>query len=135
MTPKITTHHLEKLAYVYLRQSTMAQVLHHSESTERQYDLRNDAQRAGWPLDAIRVFDNDLAQSARYGNAERSAFKNLMADVSVGQVGAIFVLEASRLARSCAEWHVLIEICALTDTLIVDQEGCYSPAIGDPKLP
>jgi excisionase family DNA binding protein len=116
------------MAYVYLRQSTMAQVYHHhQESTQRQYALKDRALELGWFPDQIRVLDADLGQSGAQMN-NRQDFKTLVADVSLEKVGAVFALEASRLSRSCSDWHRLLEICSLTGTLIVDADGCYDPA-------
>ena len=115
------------MAYVYLRQSTMAQVYHHQESTNRQYALKDRALELGWPAEQIRVLDSDLGQSGSQMN-NRQDFKTLVADVSLGKVGAVFALEASRLSRSCSDWHRLLEICALTSTLIIDADGCYDPS-------
>lgn len=127
MNSKIQIHHRQKMAYVYLRQSTMAQVHHHQESTQRQYALKDRALELGWPPEQIRVLDADLGQSGSQMN-HRQDFKTLVADVSLEKVGAVFALEASRLSRSCSDWHRLLEICSLTGTLIVDADGCYDPA-------
>jgi DNA invertase Pin-like site-specific DNA recombinase len=127
MSAKITDQHRQRMAYVYIRQSTMGQVLHHQESTERQYAFQDKAQSLGWSPAKIRVLDRDLGTSGTQ-TKKRSDFKTLVADVSLGQVGAVFALEASRLARSNTDWYRLIELCALTGTLIVDEDGCYDPA-------
>ncbi len=127
MTAKIQIHHRQKMACIYLRQSTMAQVYHHQESPHRQYALKDRALELGWPPDQIRVLDADLGQSGTQMN-NRQDFKTLVADVSLEKVGAVFALEASRLSRSCSDWHRLLEICSLTGTLIVDADGCYDPA-------
>ncbi len=124
---KIQNHHISKLAYIYLRQSTMGQVRFNQESTERQYGLQGKAQQMGWPQTAIKVLDGDLGISGTQAS-NREDFKMLVADVSMGKVGAVFVLEASRLSRSCSDWHRLLELCALTATLIIDEDGCYNPA-------
>ena len=124
MNPKITTQHLSKPAYIYIRQSTLAQVRHHQESTERQYALRDKALALGWSETAIRVLDRDLGQSGAQMTG-REDFKTLVADVSMGNVGAVFALEVSRLARSNLDWHRLLELCALTHTLVIDADGCY----------
>jgi DNA invertase Pin-like site-specific DNA recombinase len=126
MISKIQPYHLEKPAYVYIRQSTMGQVRHHQESTERQYALKNRAQELGWPAARVRVLDGDLGMSGAQ-SASREDFKTLVADVSMNKVGAVLALEASRLARSCTDWHRLLELCALTHTLILDEDGCYDP--------
>src|SRR6516164_4871932 len=127
MNPKITEQHRSKSAYVYLRQSTPGQVLHHQESTERQYALREKAQELGWSEASIRTLDGDLGKSGSQ-MAGREDFKTLVADVSMGQVGAVFALEASRLSRSDLDWHRLLELCALTQTLVIDEDGCYDPS-------
>jgi DNA invertase Pin-like site-specific DNA recombinase len=124
---KITSQHLLKKAYVYIRQSTMGQVLHHQESTSRQYALREKALHWGWNENQIRVLDRDLGQSGSQSH-KREDFRTLLADVSLGEVGAVLALEASRLARSNTDWHRLIELCSLTNTLLIDEDGCYDPA-------
>ena len=127
MSTKISETHLHKPAYIYLRQSTPGQVLHHRESTERQYALREKALALGWTQSMIRTLDRDLGQSGTQ-MAGRNDFKTLVADVSMGQVGAVFALEVSRLARSNLDWHRLLELCALTHTLVIDDDGQYDPA-------
>jgi DNA invertase Pin-like site-specific DNA recombinase len=127
MNPKITEHHRSKPAYIYLRQSTPGQVRHHRESTERQYALREKALELGWNQPAIRILDRDLGVSGAQTTG-REDFKTLVADVSMGQVGAVFALEVSRLARSNLDWHRLLELCAFTETLVIDEDGCYNPA-------
>jgi DNA invertase Pin-like site-specific DNA recombinase len=124
---KITPQHLSQKAYVYVRQSTLGQVLHHQESTQRQYALKDKALHLGWNDSQIRVLDRDLGQSGAQSQS-RKDFKTLLADVSLGEVGAVLALEASRLARSNADWHRLIELCSLTGTLILDEDGVYDPA-------
>jgi len=126
-TSKITQHHLTRKACVYIRQSTPGQVRFNQESTERQYNLMNKAQAFGWSQEQIRVLDGDLGQSGSAA-ANRTDFKILVGDVAMGQVGAIFSLEASRLARSNQDWHRLLELCAITNTLVIDEDGCYNPA-------
>lgn len=127
MSAHITQQHREKPAYIYVRQSTLAQVRHHQQSTERQYALREKALALGWNEPLIRTLDRDLGQSGAQ-SAQRQDFKTLVADVSMGQVGAVFALEVSRLARSNLDWHRLLELCALTRTLVIDEDGCYDPA-------
>ena len=127
MTAQITLSHRQKMAYVYVRQSTMEQVRHHQESTERQYALKDKAIALGWPTGRTRILDGDQAVSGSTTNG-RDDFKKLVADVSLGEVGAVFALEGSRLGRSNADWYRLIEICSLTGTLIIDEDGCYDPA-------
>lgn len=126
MVAKITEQSRQKLAYVYVRQSTLGQVRHHQESTQRQYALRKRALELGWPAEAIRTLDRDLGRSGAQMSG-REDFKLLVADVSMGQVGAVFALEASRLARSNLDWHRLLELCAFTHTLVVDEDGIYDP--------
>ena len=123
---KIADTHLQKIAYVYLRQSSMGQVRNHRESTERQYALQELARNLGWPTARIVVLDGDLGKSGTSTN-DREDFKTLVADVSLGKAGAVFAIEASRLARSNADWHRLIEICGITGTFIIDEDGCYDP--------
>jgi len=102
-------------------------VLHHQESTERQYALSAKAQELGWNEASIRTLDRDLGKSGA-SMTQREDFKTLVADVSMGQVGAVFALEASRLSRSDLDWHRLLELCALTKTLVIDEDGCYDPS-------
>jgi len=127
MNPKISEQQQSKPAYIYVRQSTLAQVRHHQESTERQYALRKKALELGWSETSIRILDRDLGVSGAHTTG-RADFKTLVADVSMGQVGAVFALEASRLARSNVDWHRLLELCALTRTLVIDEDGSYDPA-------
>lgn len=127
MNPKITEHHRSRPAYIYLRQSTPSQVRHHQESTERQYALREKALDLGWSESLIHTLDRDLGKTGTE-MAGREDFKTLVAEVSMGQVGAVFALEVSRLARSNLDWHRLLQLCALTETLVIDEDGCYDPA-------
>jgi len=127
METKIQQQHKAKFAYIYLRQSSMGQVWHNQESTERQYALQNKAHQLGWDESAIKILDGDLGISGSH-TSNREDFKILIADVSMGKVGAVFALEASRLSRSCTDWHRLLELCALTGTLIIDEDGCYNPS-------
>ena len=127
MTAKASSQQLQKTAYIYVRQSTMGQVRHHRESTERQYALKEKAMNLGWTENFVRVLDGDLGRSGA-SMVNRTDFKTIVTDVSLGKVGAVFALEASRLARSNADWHRLIEICGITGTLIVDEDGCYDPS-------
>ncbi len=124
---KITPQHLQKKAYVYVRQSTLGQVLHHQESTSRQYALKDKALSLGWNENQVRTLDRDLGKSGALSQS-REDFKTLLADVSLSEVGAVLALEASRLARSNTDWHRLIELCSLTGTLILDEDGVYDPA-------
>jgi DNA invertase Pin-like site-specific DNA recombinase len=130
---KITPEHLQRAAYLYIRQSTLRQVLENTESTQRQYALRRRAVVLGWPEDRIVVIDHDQGQSG--GSAsEREGFQQLVGDVGLGKAGLVMGLEVSRLARNCADWHRLLEICALTHTLILDEDGLYDPAHYNDRL-
>ena len=127
LNTKIADHHLARQACIYIRQSTMAQVRLNQESTERQYNLESQAKSIGCTPEQIRILDRDLAQSGQQ-TTKRDDFKTLVSDVALGKVGAIFSLEASRLARSNKDWHRLLELCAITKTLVFDGDGCYDPA-------
>jgi DNA invertase Pin-like site-specific DNA recombinase len=130
---KVTADHLRRDAYLYVRQSSLHQVLKHTESTKRQYGLRQRAVALGWPLDRVVVIDADQGQSAA-GTIERAGFQRLVGEVGMGRVGIVLGLEVSRLARSSTEWHRLLEICALTDTLILDEDGIYDPSHFNDRL-
>ena len=121
---KVTARHLARCAYLYVRQSTMRQVVENTESTERQYALRQRAIALGWPPDDVVVIDSDLGQSGASAT-DREGFQKLVAEVGMGRSGIVLGLEVSRLARNSADWHRLLEICALTDTLILDEDGIY----------
>ncbi len=123
---KVTTHHLQRKAYLYVRQSTLRQVFEHQESTKRQYALRAQAVALGWQEENIEVIDSDLGQSGA-SSADRKGFQKLVSEVGLGQVGVVMGLEVSRLARNNSDWHRLLEICAITDTLILDEDGLYDP--------
>ena len=127
MNPQIAEHHRSRPACIYLRQSTPGQVRHHRESTERQYALREKALELGWSESPIRTLDRDLGKTGTE-MAGRADFKTLVADISMGPVGAVFALEVSRLARSNLDWHRLLELGALTTTPGIDEDGCYDPA-------
>jgi len=124
MNDKITPQHLDRGAYVYVRQSSHHQVRHHHQGRQRQYDLAERARQLGF--DHVEVIDDDQGKTGS-GMVERTGFAKLLAAVCGGEVGAVFALEASRLARNNRDWHHLIDLCALTDTLIVDGEGVYDP--------
>lgn len=130
---KITASHLSRLAIVYLRQSSAAQVQNNRESTDRQYALAAKARDLGWPDDKILVIDEDLGISGS-GSAARSGFTRLTTEVALAQVGLVLGLEVSRLARNNADWHRLIELAGLTDTLIADADGLYHPALFNDRL-
>jgi DNA invertase Pin-like site-specific DNA recombinase len=127
MSLKIADQHLARQACIYIRQSTMGQVRFNQESTERQYNLTTKAESLGWKPEQIRILDRDLGQSGS-ATTNREDFKALVGEVAMGRVGAIFSLEASRLARSNQDWHRLLELCAITSTLVIDEDGCYNPA-------
>jgi len=133
MHQKVKATHLKRNAYLYIRQSTLRQVFENSESTKRQYALRQKAVALGWPEDRIIVLDSDLGQSGA-SSADREGFQRLVTEVSLGRAGIVLGLEVSRLARNSADWHRLLEICALTDTLILDEDGIYDPAHFNDRL-
>ena len=124
MNDKIRPVHLQRAAYVYIRQSTLHQVRNHLESQRRQYELRERAKELGF--NEVVVIDEDLGVSGS-GNRERRGFGRLLAAVCEGQVGAVLALEASRLARNNRDWHHLIDLCVITDTLVIDGDGIYDP--------
>jgi excisionase family DNA binding protein len=123
---KITEAHRRRRAVVYVRQSTPQQLERNHESRARQYALRERAIELGWPAAAVAVVDDDLGRSGAAADG-RLGFKELVAEVGLGHVGLVLALEVSRLARSSADWHQLLDLCALTGTLIADQDGIYSP--------
>ena len=131
---KIRTEHIERWAYVYVRQSDPAQVLEHQESTRRQYELKQRARQLGWPDERIVVIDDDLGQSASDASQVRRGFERLLAEVVVGRAGAVFSLEVSRLARRDSEGHHLVEIAALSDTLLIDEQNIYDSRLPDDRL-
>lgn len=134
MNPQhITPRHLQRLARLYVRQSTLQQVLEHTESTARQYALRERALALGWPPDQIIVLDQDLGHSGASA-VDRAGFQRLVAEVGLGKVGVVLGLEVSRLARNSSDWHHLLEICALTGTLILDEDGLYDPMTFNDRL-
>jgi DNA invertase Pin-like site-specific DNA recombinase/DNA-binding transcriptional regulator YiaG len=130
---KVTARHLKRDAYLYVRQSTLRQVVENTESTQRQYALRERAVALGWALEQVVVIDSDLGQSGASA-ADRAGFQRLVAEVGLGHVGIVLGLEVSRLARSSADWHHLLEICALTGTLILDEDGLYDPGHFNDRL-
>ena len=130
---KITDGHLQRLAIVYVRQSTQQQVLEHRESTARQYALADRAVALGWPRAAVQVIDEDQGHSGSSAEG-RSGFQRLLAEVSSDRVGLILGLEMSRLARSCKDWHALLELCAIYRTLLADADGLYDPAQYNDRL-
>jgi hypothetical protein len=130
---KLQGHHRERLAVVYVRQSTLQQVQDHQESTRLQYGLTSFAQQLGWPADRTLVIDDDLGKSGST-TAGRLGFQRLVTEVTLNHVGLILGLEMSRLARSNTDWHHLLEVCALFRTLIADQDGLYDPAQYNDRL-
>jgi hypothetical protein len=130
---KIQRTHCERLACVYVRQSTPDQMQHHQESTERQYHLRERALALGWPTSGVEIIDEDQGRSGRTA-AHRLGFQRLISQVSLGQVGLVLMLEASRLARNNSDWHYLIEICGLRGTLIADEGAVYDPRDPNDRL-
>ena len=130
---KVTASHLARDAYLYVRQSSMRQVIENTESATRQYALRQRAVALGWPLERIVVIDQDQAHSAASA-ADREGFQRLVAEVGMGKAGIVLGLEVSRLARNNADWHRLLEICGLCDTLILDEDGLYDPTDFNDRL-
>ena len=131
MSDKIANRHLERAAYVYVRQSTLQQVRNNLESSRRQYALKDRARALGF--NKVVVLDGDLGISGT-GSRERPGFGRLLAAVCNGEVGAVFALEASRLARNNRDWHHLIDLCVLTETLVVDAEGVYDPRLLNDRM-
>lgn len=123
---KIKAHHLSRTAYLYIRQSTIRQVQENTESTLRQYALREKLVSFGWDSQMIEVIDNDLGHSGKT-TLNRDGFKQLVANVANGMAGAVACIEASRLSRSSSDWGRLIEYCAMTDTVLIDADGVYNP--------
>ena len=130
---KVTADHLKRDAYLYVRQSTLRQVAENGESTQRQYALRHRAIAAGWPAERVRVIDRDLGKSGSTA-AARDGFQELVSEVALAKAGIVMGLEVSRLARNSADWHRLIELCALTATLILDEDGIYDPSNFNDRL-
>ncbi len=133
MVQQVTAHHLPRLACLYVRQSTLQQGLENTESTSRQSALRERARALGWADERIMVIDQDLGHSGA-STADRLGFQRLVAEVGLGQVGLVLGLEVSRLARNSSDWHHLLEICALTQTLILDEEGLSDPSTFNDRL-
>jgi DNA invertase Pin-like site-specific DNA recombinase/uncharacterized protein YndB with AHSA1/START domain len=132
-TTKIQPTHLQRGAIIYLRQSTVHQLEHNRESTDRQYALVKRALELGWSRGQIRLVDDDLGLTGD-GTVERGGFSGMIAEVALGQVGIIVGIEVSRLARNNAEWYRLLDLCAMTDTLIGDDDGLYHPAVFNDRL-
>ncbi len=130
---KVTASHLRRDAYLYVRQSTVRQVFENTESTRRQYALRERAVALGWPIERVIVVDSDLGQSGA-SSTDRKGFQKLVGEVGMGHAGIVLGLEVSRFARNSTDWHRLLEICALTDTLILDEDGIYNPSDFNDRL-
>src|SRR5664280_1457366 len=130
---KVPVEQLRRAAYLYVRQSTLRQVLENTTSTDRQYALRGRAVALGWAADQVVVVDDDLGRSGASAEG-REGFQRLVADVGMGKAGIVIGLEVSRLARNNADWHRLLEICALTETLILDEDGLYDPGSFNDRL-
>jgi len=130
---KVTAAHLSRQAVLYVRQSSLKQVIHNTESAIRQYDLRGKAIALGWAADQITVIDIDQGHSGASA-AGREGFQQMVAEVSLGRAGIVLGLECSRLARNNADWHQLLEICAMTGTLICDEDGLYDPRSFNDRL-
>jgi DNA invertase Pin-like site-specific DNA recombinase len=130
---KLRNEHVTRPALVYIRQSTLMQVRDNTASTTRQYQLAKRAQDLGWPASLVVVIDQDQGRSGA-SSAGRDGFEYLIAEVGLGRAGAVLCLEASRLARSSSDWYRLIEICALTDTLVIDEDGVYDPGQYNDRL-
>jgi len=130
---KVSASHLKRNAYLYVRQSSLRQVFENTESTERQYALRQQAIALGWPVEQVIVIDTDLGHSGA-STVDREGFQRLVAEVGLGKAGIVLGLEVSRLARNSSDWHRLLEICALSDTLIADEDGVYDPAHFNDRL-
>jgi DNA invertase Pin-like site-specific DNA recombinase len=125
--PRVAAHHLARDAYLYIRQSTLRQVSENGESTRRQYALQERAVALGWPAERIHIIDQDLGMSGAHSVA-RDGFQTLVAAVGLRKVGIVLGLEVSRLARNSVDWQQLLQLCAYTETLILDEEAIYDPA-------
>jgi DNA invertase Pin-like site-specific DNA recombinase len=130
---KVTAEHLERDAYLYVRQSTLRQVVENGESTQRQYALRDRAVAAGWPIERIQVIDCDLGRSGAQA-AGRDGFQRLVGEVALGKAGIVMGLEVSRLARNSADWAKLVELCAITATLLLDEDAIYDATSFNDRL-
>ena len=130
---KITSSHLKRNAYIYIRQSTEHQLRENIESRQRQYELVELAKRYNWTPNAIVVVDDDMGRSASSVNG-RKGFARLVADVALKKAGIIFGLEVSRLARNNQDWYQLLDLCSITDTLIADTDGVYNPCLFNDRL-
>jgi DNA invertase Pin-like site-specific DNA recombinase len=132
-TSKILDRHLDRLAMVYVRQSSPQQVIENRESRERQYALAQFAQRLGWPAERVVIVDDDQGQSGRTA-VNRSGFQRLMTEVTLNHVGIVLGIELSRLSRSNKDWHQLIDVCEIFNTLLCDQDGVYDSLDSNDRL-
>jgi len=130
---KVKSTHLQRIAYVYVRQSTAAQMEFNRESTDRQYKLARRATALGWAKHLVKIIDEDMAQSGS-GSAQRNGFATMTTEVAMGQVGLILSIEVSRVARNNADWYRLLDLCSVTDTLIGDEDGLYHPGLFNDRL-
>ncbi|MBN1930042.1 MAG: recombinase family protein [Desulfobacterales bacterium] len=130
---KIKSSHFQREAYVYIRQSTAAQVEYNRESTDRQYKLKDRAVSLGWPKNKVKIIDEDLAQSGT-DSSKRNGFTKMASDVALGKVGLILSIEVSRVARNNSDWYRLLDLCSVTDTLIGDADGLYHPGLFNDRL-
>jgi DNA invertase Pin-like site-specific DNA recombinase len=130
---KVTASHLRRDAYLYVRQAIMQQGFKNAASIQRQYWLRERAVALGWPIERVHVIDCDLGKSGA-SSADREGFQKLVGDVGMGRAGIVLASDVSRLTRSASDWQRLLEICVLTDTLILDEDGIYSPEDFDWRL-
>ena len=134
MAPEpLTAAHRAKLAYIYVRQSSVRQVRQHQESTELQYRLVERAIGLGWPRERVLVIDEDLGRSGATG-AERHGFQRLIAEIGLGNAGLVLSLDASRLARNNRDWHQLLELCSLFGVILADGERLYDPSAYHDRL-
>lgn len=130
---KVTNQHRQRLAYIYVRQSTTKQIHHNQESQQYQYRLKQRAQELGWPSERIKIIDSDLGLSGRHADI-RAGFQELVAEVSLGHVGIVFGYEVSRLARNNRDWYHLLDLAAMANTLIADNDGIYDPRLYNDRL-
>ncbi len=130
---KLESHHFERIAVVYLRQSTPRQIVDHPESTDLQYRLAHRAIELGWDENRVLIVDEDLGQSGSTAD-QRTGFQRLLAEVAMNHVGLVLGIEMSRLSRSCKDWHHLLELCAVFRVLLADQDGLYDPCDFNDRL-
>src|SRR6266705_701846 len=130
---RLTTAHRAKLAYIYVRQSSVNQVRQHQESTEMQYRLVDRAVGLGWPHERVQVIDEDLGKSGA-GGVDRHGFQKLITEIGLGNAGLVVSLDASRLARNNRDWHQLVELCSVFGVLIADGERLYDPCAYHDRL-